>query len=231
MNERKVSFVNPRNVSFDTQPNMREGQFSNSQMENYSAPIRGSNVTNYDNYGNYSQNNWQNSANYNNFDMPQNNRNPNNHLQNINMSQPNMYNPNWTYDQYNSMRGNHQPRKSFLKRLNDIPKFNGESFQKLTDFIDTCETLYCSIENDSEEREFFDQMMLRLRGEARNVVTKLENLNWRSIRTALRSHFAYLSNKDILTRQLENLRQEKDESSTKCINQIRTISKRYDKKD
>ena len=51
------------------------------------------------------------------------------------------------------------------------------------------------------------------------------------IKTALRTHFAYLSNKDILTRQLENLRQEKDESSTKCINQIRTISKRYDKKD
>ena len=106
--------------------------------------------------------------------MPQNNRNPNGHLQNTNISQPNMYNPNWSYDQYNSMRDNFQPRKYFLKRLDDIPKLNG-------DFIDTCETLYCSIENDSEERELFDQMMLdHHAGEARNIVTKFEHLSWRS---------------------------------------------------
>lgn len=121
------------------------------------------------------------------------------------------------------MREAQQPRKSFLKRLNDIPKFNGESFQSLTDFIDTCETLFCSVENDLEEREFFEQMMLRLRGEARNVVTQLDNSNWRSIKQALRSHFAYLSNKDILTSQLENLRQEKDESLTKYSERARKL--------
>ncbi|XP_055309933.1 homeobox protein 2-like [Sitodiplosis mosellana] len=194
LNERKVSFANPRNVTFSSQPRdqeliQNEGYFPNSYQ-----------------HGNL------NTGNFDNSNMS--NVHPSFRQLNSNMPQ--------NYMDY-SMRGNTQPRKSFLKRLYDIPKFNGESFQSLTDFVDTCETLFCSVENDLEEREFFEQMMLRLRGEAKNVVTQLENLNWRTIKGALRSNFAYLSNKDILTSQLENLRQEKDESLTKYAERARKL--------
>ncbi|XP_055309216.1 putative uncharacterized protein DDB_G0286901 [Sitodiplosis mosellana] len=208
-NERKVSFVNPRNVTFAVNQREQE-QFSNnlSQSSNYFAPVPYGNSNNPIRSFNV-QENWQNSSNTNNFNPIQN-------------CQDSGFVPNNSnIPQY--MGNNSQPRKSFLKRLYDIPKFNGESFQSLTDFIDTCETLYSSIESDVEEREFFEQMMLRLRGEARNVITQLENLSWRVIKDALRSHFAYLSNKDILTSQLENLCQEKDESLTKYAERARKL--------
>ncbi|XP_055308858.1 probable serine/threonine-protein kinase DDB_G0282963, partial [Sitodiplosis mosellana] len=58
-------------------------------------------------------------------------------------------------------------RKQFLNRLQTIPKFDGATHKELVDFIDICDTLYQSCMNEYEESEFYEQMALQLRGEAR----------------------------------------------------------------
>lgn len=47
-------------------------------------------------------------------------------------------------------------RSSFLRRLRLIPKFNGESFQDLKDFIDITETLHFLCTSSAEDRELLD---------------------------------------------------------------------------
>lgn len=115
------------------------------------------------------------------------------------------------------------PRESYLKRLKEIPKFSGESHLHLKDFIEISDSLYISHKNDAEETEFMDTVMLRLRGEARDSIINLESTTWKDIRDKLLSHFSYLSNKDILTSQIENLKQEKDESLIKYSERVRKL--------
>lgn len=114
-------------------------------------------------------------------------------------------------------------RKSFLGRLRTIPKFSGDSFNELKDFIDVSETLYNSCSNEREEQEFYEQMALQLRGEAKSLIGRLEDYNWTNIKKVLLKHFSYLSNKDILTSQIENLHQENDESLTKYTERARRL--------
>lgn len=114
-------------------------------------------------------------------------------------------------------------RESFLRRLRTIPKFNGDSFTELREFIDVSETLFNSCINENEENEFYEQMMLQLRGEAKNLISRNPNATWAYIRESLLKHFSFLSNKDILTSQLENLYQEKDESLSKYTERARRL--------
>lgn len=139
-----------------------------------------------------------------NFDMPQRGRNAN------------RINTQTDVEQENT-------RGSFLRRLRMIPKFNGESFQDLKDFIDITETLNFSCINRAEEQELFEHMVLQLRGEAKTLVSRLNNFDFETIKNALLQHFAYLANKNVLSSQLENLHQEKDESLSKYTERARKL--------
>lgn len=99
----------------------------------------------------------------------------------------------------------------FFKRLEELPIFRGESYSELRDFLDIADTLYVMIRNRTEKDEFYHQLLLRIRGEARNALVDLETTNWQTIRNQLREHFSYLANKDIINSKLENLRQQKNE--------------------
>lgn len=150
-------------------------------------------------------------SNYNqNFDLPQQRR--------VNFNIPQNSEQNFVYDQ-------NAPRKSYIRRLTTIPKFSGDTYQELRDFIDISEALYYSCVNQAEENEFFDQMTLQLRGEARNLILKMNSPNWEQIKAALLKYFAFLSNKDVLISQIENLHQEKDETLTKYAERARKLLK------
>lgn len=112
---------------------------------------------------------------------------------------------------YQTPRGIHnKPRDTFLRRLRLIPIFNGETFAQLREFIEVAESLFISRKYISEEDEFYEQILLQLRGEARNIVLTLNEVNWDSIKKALLKNFNYLANKEILMSQLENARQEEN---------------------
>ena len=98
-------------------------------------------------------------------------------------------------------------RRQFLRRLKSILKFDGNSYRELIDFVDIA----------------YEQMILQLRGEAKQVVTNLANSEWSVMKSKLYKHFSYLANKDVLTSQLENMRQEKDESLTKYAERARKL--------
>lgn len=125
----------------------------------------------------------------------------------------------------NDGQNNNTVRNSFLRRLRIIPKFGGDSFKDLKDFIDTSETLYYSCLNGAEEQEFYEQMALQLRGEPKLIISRLENFDWINIRDTLLKKFAYLSNKDVLTSQIENLHQEQGESLTEYTERARNLLK------
>lgn len=112
------------------------------------------------------------------------------------------------YQQNQNLRANStRPRDTFLRRLRSIPKFNGDSYAQLREFIDVTESLFISCINRTEENELYEQILLQVRGEARNVVLSLNNGDWEITKKALIKYFAYLANRDILTSQLENARQ------------------------
>lgn len=104
------------------------------------------------------------------------------------------------------------PRNIFLKRLNNIPDFDGESFESFKKFMEKSETLYYSCANEAENSELFEQILLKVNRETRNLIVSLNNLDWETIKTALMKHYAHLCNKNLVTTQLENVKQKKDES-------------------
>lgn len=116
--------------------------------------------------------------------------------------QLNLPNPQGQYDQNQRIK----PRDTFLRRLRCIPKFNGENYSQLKEFIDVVESLYVSCSNQNEENELYEQILLQVRGEARNLIMSLNNPDWLAIKNKLLKDFAYLANKEILTTQLENAR-------------------------
>lgn len=115
------------------------------------------------------------------------------------------------------------PRMIFLKRLNNIPEFDGETFDNLKKFVEKSETLFHSSVNDAERTELFEQILIKANGEARNVITSLDNPDWEMIKKALYSHYSHLCNKSLITTQLENLRQKKDESLTDYADRARKL--------
>lgn len=118
-------------------------------------------------------------------------------------------------------------RNAFLKRLQLIPAFEGESYEKLKTFLNMTETLYKSCINQQEEIEFFDTFRLQLRGEAFKFVANLDNndISFYTIKEKLLEHFAYLSNKCIVSSQLQNMRQETNEPLNKYVERARKLLK------
>lgn len=116
-----------------------------------------------------------------------------------------------------------KPRETFLRRLRCIPKFNGENYSQLKEFIEVSESLYISCLNEAETNELYEQILLQLRGEARNVVIALNNPNWEIIKNKLLKYFSHLANKEILTSQLENARQEENETLTAFADRVRKL--------
>ncbi|XP_055309151.1 putative uncharacterized protein DDB_G0282133, partial [Sitodiplosis mosellana] len=114
-------------------------------------------------------------------------------------------------------------RQQFLRRLKLIPKFDGATHKELVDFIDICDTLYESCMNEYEENEYYEQMALQLRGEARQVLVNLREPSWSAIKERIYIQFKHLANKDVLNSQLENLKQEKEESLTKFAERARKL--------
>lgn len=93
----------------------------------------------------------------------------------------------------------------------------------MREFIEVADSLYNTCSNDAEENEFYDQVNTQLRGEARNVAMRMTNLQWHSLKKNLLSNFEVLSNKNILMSQIENLRQEKDESLSQYAERTRKL--------
>lgn len=121
------------------------------------------------------------------------------------------------------IRGTEKPRDTFLRRLRSIPIFSGESYTELKDFVDITDTLFYSCTNESEENEFYDQMMLQLRGEARQIIINNEDPNWENIKIKLLAHFAHLSNREIIASKLENLHQNEKETITEYAERARKL--------
>ncbi|XP_031629196.1 homeobox protein 2-like, partial [Contarinia nasturtii] len=114
-------------------------------------------------------------------------------------------------------------RETYLKRLKNIPKFNGDSYSELKEFINKADTLYHYSSNEIEEDEFFEQMIFQLGEEPKNVIINLNNPDWVTIKQKLLKHYSYLSNKDLLASQIENLHQEKNESILKYSERARKL--------
>lgn len=136
--------------------------------------------------------------------------------QNMNQPQPNQ----------NTQRNDNQDRtegcrKNFLKQLKSIPTFSGETREKLTDFIDTCDILRTFCSNEIEYVELLMQIKIQLRGEARSATKN--DVEWETIKQNLTTHFGYLSNRDIINSKLENLRQEPKESLSDYAERTRKL--------
>lgn len=115
------------------------------------------------------------------------------------------------------------PRSTYLKRLKQIPSFNGDSYKELKTFITKADTLYYSTANNIERKEFFEQITFQLGEEPQNLLIHFNNPSWETIKKKLLQHYSYLSNKEILTSQIENLHQEKEESLSKYVERIRQL--------
>lgn len=114
-----------------------------------------------------------------------------------------------------------QCRKSFMKYLDNIPLFSGDSREELMNFIEICDTIDAFCSNEYEYSEFITKVSFQLRGEARSVLST--DTDWMNIKERLKSKFKYLSNRTVLDSQIENLRQEKDESLVKYADRARKL--------
>lgn len=116
---------------------------------------------------------------------------------------------------------NSQCRRTFMKYLESIPLFSGQSREDLMNFIEICDTINAFCSNESEYVEFITKITFQLRGEARAVISN--GTNWTDIKNGLFSKFQYLSNRSILDSQIENLRQTKDENLTRYSERARKL--------
>lgn len=114
-------------------------------------------------------------------------------------------------------------RESYLKRLQKLPIFNGESYEQLRDFLEIAQTLNNSYLNQDEMIEFIETLSLQLRGEARDIVGNLHGSTFDEMKNALLKHFSYLSNREVVTSKLENLHQEPNETLTAFADRARKL--------
>lgn len=132
-------------------------------------------------------------------------------------------NNNYYDNQNNNQRQQVNPcRNIFLRRLQTLPAFSGESRQKLRDFIDIAGALYESSTSAVEQHEVIEQINLQLRGQARNVLG-VNRQNWNVIKHELLSEFAYLNSREIINSKLENLKQKTDESMVDYVDRARKL--------
>lgn len=137
---------------------------------------------------------------------------------NPNSSQPVPRNRNSNID-----RNQAKARPIFLKRLSNIPEFDGESFENMKKFLDKVETLYYSSTNNAESDELFEHVLLKVNGEARDLIVSLNNFDWIEIKNALIKHYTHLCNKNLVTTQLENIRQGEKETLTEYSERARKL--------
>lgn len=114
-------------------------------------------------------------------------------------------------------------RSTFLKRLTAIPELDGDSFENLKKFIEKVDTLYASAINEIETNELYEQMILKINGEARDLIFNLDDVGWSNIKSKLYEHFSHLCNKSLLTTQLENLKQGKEETLAEYAERARKL--------
>lgn len=117
------------------------------------------------------------------------------------------------------------PRNTFLKRLNNIPEFDGESFENMKKFLEKTQTLYNSCINTDELNELYEQILIKVTGEARDIVQAQHTFNWENTKMRLLEHFSHLCNKSLLTTQLENLKQNPNESLIDYADRARKMLK------
>lgn len=113
-------------------------------------------------------------------------------------------------------------RKTFLKHLDSIPIFTGDTRERLMNFIEICDILDKYAINDAENEEFLLKITLQLRGEARSAIN-LNDIDWLSTRENLLKQFHYLSNRDILNSKIENLKQERNETLIQYSDRTRKL--------
>lgn len=116
-----------------------------------------------------------------------------------------------------------EPRVIFLKRLNNIPEFNEESFEHLKKFLEKAETLYYQATNTAEDKEWLQHILIRVNSEARNVICSLDERNWDNIKAALMKRYCYLYNKNLVNTELENLKQGQKESLSEYAERARKL--------
>lgn len=112
-------------------------------------------------------------------------------------------------------------REGFLQRLKAIPVFSGKNRREFSDFMDISEAIHQFCQNNTEYMEFLLQVTIQLRGEARSMINNL--MEWQEIKNTLTAQFKYLSNRDIINSQIENLRQEKNETLLKYSERAREL--------
>lgn len=118
-----------------------------------------------------------------------------------------------------------EPRSAYLRRLRQIPTFDGESYKALRNFLDIAHALNESWVNTVEKNELIDTLNLQLRGEARDVVGDLYDITFEEMKDRLLKYFSYLVNKEVVTSQLENIRQKQNESMTEYSERARQLLK------
>lgn len=69
-----------------------------------------------------------------------------------------------------------EPRTIFLKRLNNIPEFDGESFESLKKFLKKSEALLKCCTNDADINGLYEQILLRVNSETRELIISLQLL-------------------------------------------------------
>lgn len=113
-------------------------------------------------------------------------------------------------------------RRTFLKHLDSIPQFGGETREKLMNFIETCDILDRFKINSAENGELLMKITLQLKGEARRAISS-DNMDWTVIRGSLLSQYHYLSNRDVLNSKIENLKQEGKETILEYTEKARKL--------
>lgn len=63
-------------------------------------------------------------------------------------------------------------RKSFLRYLDDIPTFRGDSRKDLYSFIEVCDIINDFVQNEAEYSEFLMKICFQLRGEAKTAISR-----------------------------------------------------------
>lgn len=125
----------------------------------------------------------------------------------------------------NSLPHAEKPRDSYLRRLRLLPVFDGENYKSLRSFVDVTKALNDSWINNSEKLEFIETINLQLRGEARIVVGNLYESDYEQMRNKLLKLYEYLMNREVITSQLENLKQKPKETVVEYAERARKALK------
>lgn len=83
--------------------------------------------------------------------------------------------------------------------------------------------MFASATIDEEKKELFEHMLLKANKEARRIITQFDTFNWKQIKKEILTHYAHLCNKNLITTQLENIRQNEKETLTEYSERARKL--------